>query len=188
MRLFTRTLFFIMLLVSLAGCKKILGTETPLPAHIVVGGSYYTQFVMRYEKNAHITTNYRRGGSIPVNTAVKLVEINDRTINIELAKSGQPILIKNIEKHTGLDTVSIFDRYLAKNKVNLSQFNQLEKKNIKNGTVAKGMRKSAVTVAIGFPPITETFGLDADKWVYWSHRFNKFNVDFNGDKVAKVVD
>lgn len=187
MRILTRSLFFIMLLFSLAGCKKNLDPED-LPSHVVMGDKYYTQFVIRYEKNAHRTTNYRRGGSLAVNTPVKLVGINKRMITIELTESGQQIIINNIPKHTGRDIDSIFDRYFARNKVDLSQFNSLEQKNIKAGTVVKGMRKSAVTVAIGYPPVTETVGLEADTWVYWSHRYNKFNVEFMNDKVVKVVD
>lgn len=187
MRLLTRSLFFIMLVLSLAGCKRGLNPET-IPSHIVVGDTYFTQFVIRYEKNTHVTTNYRRGASIPVNTQVKLVEITGRTISMELKQSGQKILIKNIEKHTGMDILNTFDRYLARSPVRLSRFSRTERKNIQNGTVAKGMRKNAVTTAIGFPPSTETHSLDANTWVYWSHRYNRFNVNFNRDRVTSVVD
>jgi hypothetical protein len=187
MRIFTRSLIFITLLVSLIGCKKNLGSED-LPGHIVMGDNYYTQIVFRYEKNAHRTTNYRRGDTISINTPVKLVGINKRMITIELVESGQKIIINNIPKHTGQDIATIFDRYLAMNKVDLSQFNALEKKHIDAGTVAKGMRKKAVIVAFGYPSSTETAGIEADKWVYWSHRFNKLHVKFVGDKVAEVVD
>ncbi len=187
MRLFTRTFFFIMLLVSLVGCKKNLDSED-LPGHIAIGNNYYTQFVIRYEKNVHRTTNYRRGGSIPINTPVKLIGINKRMITIELSDAGQKIIINNIPKHTSKDIISIFDRYFSRDQLNLSQFNQLEKKHIKAGTVAKGMRKNAVTAAIGYPPATETIDLEADTWVYWSHRYNKFNVEFNGNIVSKIVD
>ncbi len=187
MRLLTRTIFFIVILLSVGGCKKTLTSET-LPAHIAVGSTYYTQFVIRYEKNTHLTTNYRRGGSIPVNTPVKLLAITNKAIKIELTSSTQAILIKNVKKHTGQDTVATFDRYFSPNTINLSQFSRLERKHIKEGSVAKGMSKKAVTTAIGYPPITETFGLEADKWVYWSHRFNKFNVNFKGNRVSSVVD
>ena len=50
------------------------------------------------------------------------------------------------------------------------------------------MSKDAVIVAIGYPPITETTNLDSNLWVYWSGRYNKFNVHFKDGKVSKVED
>jgi hypothetical protein len=159
-----------------------------LPANINLGSNYYTQFVIRYEKQRHLTTNYRRGASIPVNSPVRLVKIEDNTIEIELLDSSAPLVIRNIPKHTGDDIYQTFDKLFASNKVDLSQFSQLEREQIKTGTVSQGMSKNAVVVAIGYPPITETLNLDADTWVYWSGRFNKFNVIFSNGKVSSVVD
>ncbi len=67
-------------------------------------------------------------------------------------------------------------------------FSELRNFSIKNGTVAKGMRKKAVLVAIGYPPAIETMSLDSDQWTYWSSRFNKFIVYFRNGKVYKIVD
>jgi len=178
---------FLLVLFSLVACKKTLKPEE-LPGHIAIADSYYTQFVIRYEKGRHVTTNYRRGASIPVNTKVKLLNITAKTIELEVENSVQPLVIKNIQKHTGKDIYQAFDDLFAKKKINLYNFNSLERRNIKSGTVAKGMRKKAVKVAIGYPPITETMNLDSDTWVYWSGRFNKFNVVFINGKVSKVVD
>jgi len=187
MRNILRGFVFLLIILSLAACKKTLKPEA-LPPHIVMGDSYYTQFVIRYEKGTHLTTNYRRGASIPVNTKAKLVNITDKAIELELANSGVPIIIKNIKKHTGDNIEQAFDKLLGTRKVNLAKFTSLERKHVKNGTVGKDMRKKAVTVAIGYPPITETMSLDADTWVYWSGRFNRFNVNFRNGKVYKVVD
>jgi len=187
MRLLFRGIALLMLALSLVACKKTLKPEE-LPAHIVVGDSYYTQFVIRYEKGTHLTTNYRRGASIPVNSKVRLLKITSKTIEVELENSPQTLLVKNVQKHTGDDIFQAFDKLFAKQPVNLSQFNSLERKQIKRGTAAKGMRKNAVIVAIGYPPITETMNLDADTWVYWSGRFNKFKVIFRNDKVLRIVD
>ncbi len=187
MRTLLRGSLFLLVIFSLVACKKTLKPEE-LPGHISVANSYYTQFVIRYEKGTHATTNYRRGASIPVNTKVKLLDITAKTIKLEVENSAQPLIIKNIPKHTGKDIYQTFDDLFAKKKINLYNFNSLERRNIKNGTVAKGMRKKAVKVAIGYPPITETMNLDADTWVYWSARFNKFNVNFRNGKVSSVVD
>ncbi len=187
MRFVIRYLALLLIMFSLVSCKKTL-TSAEMPAHIVVGGSYYTQFVIRYEKGIHLTTNFRRGPFIPVNTKVRLLKMTTKTIEVQLENIGKPLLIKNVVKHTGDDVYQAFDKLFAINKVNLANFNSLEKKHIKSGTVAKGMRKKAVIVAIGYPPITETLSLDVDTWVYWSGRFNRFNVNFSNGKVSNIKD
>jgi hypothetical protein len=187
-------LLLTVLSLALLSCKKTTMPEifqtaqTPLPAHIATGNTYYTQFVIRYEKGTHLTTNFRRGGLIPVNTPIKLLNIDNKTIEVELDHSGQTLLIKNVQKHTGDDVYQAFDKLFASRKVNLSKFTRLEQEHIQSGTVAKGMSKEAVIVAIGYPPITETASLNSDTWVYWSSRFNRFNVHFKNGKVGDIED
>ena len=159
-----------------------------LPHHIIANNTYYTQFVIRYEKNTHITTNYRRGDSLPINTPIRLLSITHKIIDIEVISLGQALRIKNVEKHTGDDTLKAFDKLFASTRVDLSPFNALEKRHINKGTIKIGMRKKAVTTAIGYPPITQTPHLSANQWVYWSHRFNKFKVIFKKDKISSIVD
>ncbi|MGR9115350.1 MAG: hypothetical protein ACU85E_06255 [Gammaproteobacteria bacterium] len=187
MRFITRGLSMLLIALALVSCKKVLKPEE-LPAHIAVGGTYYTQFVIRYEKGTHLTTNFRRGASIPVNTPVKLMNMTNKTIEVEVDNSSQKLLVKNVEKHTGDDVYQAFDKLFAKQKVELTKFNRLERQHIDRGTVADGMRKKAVTVAIGYPPVTETPNLDSNLWVYWSGRFNRFNVHFKNGKVSRVED
>ena len=187
MRIVTRGLLLLLVLLSLVSCKRALKPEE-LPADIALGDTYYTQFVIRYEKGVHLTTNFRRGASIPVNTPVKLLNITNKTIEVEVDNSSQKLLVKNVEKHTGDDVYRAFDKLFARQKVNLSKFNKLEKQHIESGTVATGMRKDAVIVAIGYPPITETPNLDSNLWVYWSGRFNRFNVHFKNGKVNRIED
>jgi hypothetical protein len=119
---------------------------------------------------------------------VTLLKITAKTIEVTLQNAAKPLVIKNVAKHTGDDIFNAFDKLFASTEVALKQFTALERKHIKSGTVTKGMRKKAVTVAIGYPPITETMSLDVDTWVYWSHRFNRFNVNFNNGKVSNIVD
>lgn len=183
----THLILLALMVFSVASCKKTL-TANDLPAHIVIGDTYYTQFVIRYEKGTHLTTNFRRGASISVNTPVRLVDITEKTIEVAVENAHQNLLVKNAVKHTGDNIYQAFDKLFAKNKVNLAQFTPLEREQINNGNVVKGMRKKAVTVAIGYPPTTETMNLNSNKWVYWSGRFNRFNVHFNGDTVSNVED
>jgi hypothetical protein len=187
MRIATRGLILFLVIFSLVSCKKVLKPEE-LPTKISVGATYYTQFVIRYEKGTHLTTNFRRGSSIPVNTPVKLLNITSKTIEVEVDNSNQKLLIKNVEKHTGDNIYRAFDKLFAKKKIDLSKFTSLELTHIKSGTVADGMSKKAVIIAIGYPPITETMNLDSDLWVYWNGRYNKFNVHFKNGKVSMVED
>ena len=186
MNLLRRCLILLTVAISLAACNKTLKPEE-LPAHIAVGDDYYTQFVIRYEKGVHLTTNFRRGASIPVNTRVKLLSIKSKTIEVQPDNTVKPLLIKNVKKHTGDDIVQAFDKLFATRKVNLRRFTSRERKYIRQGRVAKGMRKKAVLVAIGYPPITETPDLDMNVWTYWSGRFNRFKVYFRNGKVYKIV-
>lgn len=48
------------------------------------------------------------------------------------------------------------------------------------------MSKQAVQVAIGYPPITRTPSLDANKWIYWNSRVRTFAVHFEGDRVVQI--
>jgi hypothetical protein len=182
-----RSMIFIMLGLSLVACNRKLSTNE-LPANVSEGGVYYTQVVMHYEKNVYPTTNYQVGAAIPVNTQVKLLEMNEKTISIEVGNPGRKLVVKNIEKHTGDNTQQAFNKLFAKQKVNLSQFDRLETDHIATGTVAVGMRKKAVTTAIGYPPSTRTLSLDADSWVYWRHRFDTFIVNFKNGRVSEIVD
>jgi len=189
MHIVTRSFVLLLMMFSLLSCKKIFDSEPEqLPSHIVKGKSYYTQFVLQYEKGHHLTTNYRRGTVLPINSKVKLLDITPKTIQFEIENGTQPLLIKNAKKHTGDDVYQAFDKLVATEKVNLANFNSLERKHIEAGTATVGMRKKAVTVAIGYPPSTETVNLDANSWVYWSMRFNKFQVNFKNDKVTDIVD
>jgi hypothetical protein len=187
MRLFIHGMMIIMLGLSLVACNKKL-TKEQLPANVSEGDIYYTQVVMHYEKNVYPTANYQVDAMIPVNTQVKLLEMNQKTISIEVDKSGHKLTVKNIEKHTGDNTQQAFNKLFGKQKLDLAQFNKLEKEHIEAGKVAVGMSKKAVTTAIGYPPITRTLNLAADSWVYWRHRYNTFSVNFKNGKVAEIVE
>lgn len=186
MRMFVRSIVILFMALLLASCKKTL-TQQELPAHIQLNDTYYTQFVIRYEKGRHRTTNYRIGPSVPINTAVTLLKITNKSIEVSLP-SGQPLMIENVQKHTNDDVYQAFDKLFGKQKVSLSRFSSKERKNIASGTVAVGMSKKAVLRAIGYPPTTETPTLDANTWVYWTNRFNRFNVQFKNDRVSQIID
>ena len=174
------------ILFSLTACQLTASKPVQLPENIQLGEKYYTQVTMYYEKGRYRTTNYRRGTFVEVNTEVELLEINPKSIKLRLLPGNQELLIVNVPKHTGDDVYQAFDKLLAKTRVNLSRFSSLERKNIKQGSVDKGMSKLAVQVAIGYPPITRTASLESDAWTYWSNRFHTFIVHFENGKVTGI--
>lgn len=185
MKRFSSVLLILLSLFALSGCKKTLKI-TELPASIVVGDSYFTQFSLQYEKNHFITTNYRRGILLPINSKVKLLGITNKTIEVEIDSPRIHLLIKNATKHTGDDTIQAFNKIFAKQKVNLRKFNKTERTQIASGKVIKGMRKKAVLAAIGHPPQIQTTSLNIDQWTYWSSRFNRFIVHFKNNRVTHI--
>lgn len=56
------------------------------------------------------------------------------------------------------------------------------------GQVKVGMRKSAVVVAMGYPPKHKTPNLEANQWQYWMNRFNTILVLFENDRVTLIQD
>jgi preprotein translocase subunit SecF len=177
----------VFILFSAAGCGKRLN-EATLPIGIKTGNIYYTQVTFQYEKGRHLTTNYRKGTLVPINTQVQLQEITSGDIMLEILPAHSKLRIENVEKHTGDDVTRAFNKLFGKNKVNLGRFSSAEREYIASGRVGKGMTKKAVIAAIGYPPITETPSLEGNEWTYWSSRFNRFIVKFQNDKVAQVQD
>lgn len=184
---FFRLLVVVIALFAAAGCSKRLDSAT-LPATITLGGVYYTQVSLHYEKGQFPTTNYRRGLLLPINSQVILKDITDKTIVVDVLPAHFELVVKNVPKHTGDNTTQAFEKLFAKNKVELSRFSGLEREKINAGQVAKGMQKKAVIAAIGYPPKTETANLQTNQWTYWSSRFNRFIVYFENDRVIRVQD
>ncbi len=173
-----RCLSILFAIFALTGCHKKLPDST-LPSNVKRGDYYYSQVSMQYEKGRFRTTNYRRGTLLPVNTQVELIEITTKEIVVEIMPEHRKLTIENVAKHTGENTTQTFSKLFAKQKLDLSQFTKLEQENIRDGKVAKKMRKNAVIAAIGYPPITETSSTQMNRWVYWSSRFDRFIVHFN---------
>jgi hypothetical protein len=156
-------------------------------AAITPGQTLYTQFSLYYERNCHLTTNYRRGTLVPINTAVKFVRADFQSIEVTLP-NGQNLEIRNVKKYSGEKIDGIFDRTFAAKSLDLIPFTVEEQKAIQAGEVVVGMRKAAVLAALGYPPKHKTPSLDLNHWQYWQSRFDTIIVYFNQDRVAQIVD
>ena len=64
----------------------------------------------------------------------------------------------------------------------------VEKEGLRLGIAKKGMRKEAVILAIGYPPLRDTPALDVKTWRYWSSRWRYFTVTFDDKGIVEKVD
>lgn len=183
-----RYIFIAIALFAFVGCSSKRLGDTPSSSGAKTGDIYYAQVSFQYEKGRHLTTNYRRGILVPVNTQVLLEDIDSEGIDLEISPSHTPLRIENVEKHTGDSPAQAFAKLFGKNKLDLSRFSKLERENILAGKIAKTMSKKAVIAAIGYPPITETPNLSVNQWTYWNSRFDRFVVHFENDRVSRVQD
>ena len=94
-------------------------------------------------------------------------------------------MLFNRDKYTKLTNKEFLQRQLDNEQVDLSGFNDLEKKNILQGKVRIGMSKQAVLISRGYPPAHKTSDLTSDRWQYWeesshSHYYYFVNGKFDG--------
>lgn len=187
MNSFFRYIVVVISLFATTGCPMRLD-QSELPANVKVGDVYYSQVSLQYEKGRYLTTNYRRGILLPINSQVILQDITSEKIELEVLPTHVKFRIENVEKHTGDSTIQAFAKLFSKNKVDLSVFSEFDKKQIIAGQAANGMSKKAVIAAIGYPPITETPSLESNQWTYWSSRFNRFIIYFENGYVNRIKD
>lgn len=149
------------------------------------GETYYTQFSLFHLKYVWLTTNYRKGVLVPVNTQVTFLKASSNEIDVE-ALDGRTLKIVNIERYSGVNIDGIFNRTFGKEKVDLAKFSTAEKENIMAGTVNIGMSKDAVIKALGYPPEHKTPNLEGNEWRYWKNRYGTMLVSFTDGKVSGI--
>lgn len=166
---------------------QVAGASKSTVGQIAKGQTLYTQFSLFYEKNTHLTTNYRRGTLVPINTAVKWVKPRKNSIVVTLP-NGENLEILNVKDYSGEKIDGIFTRTLAFTPVDLSSFTMEERAAILDGNVLPGMTKQGTILALGYPPRHRTPSLESDQWQYWKSRFDTFIVHFEGGKIDSIQD
>ncbi len=154
----------------------------------VKGDRFFTQFSLYYEKGHHITTNYRVGILVPINTEVEFVKATKNKIIVRIPGYDTEVEFINVKDYSGETIDGIFKRTFSRERVDVSGFNDTERSAIKRGAVEIGMRKNAVIKAMGYPPRHKTPSLAMDQWRYWKNRFNTVLVSFEEDKVTSIKD
>src|SRR5690242_4853042 len=133
--LFSITMLIVLAFAFSTYAAKPKGIATSTPKDQIL----YTQFSLFYEENRYLTTNYRKGILVPVNTEVSFVSANKNTIEVKLP-DGQKLVIENIKDYSGEEIDGIFTRTFAVQPIDLSQFTEDEKNAIMSGEVKIGMR------------------------------------------------
>jgi hypothetical protein len=151
----------------------------------IKGETYYTQFSLFHLKNVWLTTNYRKGVLVPVNTQVTFLKASSKEITVKLLDGGT-LKIVNVERYSGVNVEGVFNRTFEKEKVDLAKFSTAEKEDIMAGTVSVGMSKDAVIKALGYPPEHKTPNLEGNKWRYWKNRYGTMLVSFTDGKVSDI--
>jgi len=187
----------LVMLISLVGIMSFLTGCGGAKLSPEVQKNFDTQAKLYTTRNMHYnlyrgttklidTTNYQVGILIPVNSEVTMKAINAK--QIVFIYKGQEIILRNIQKYTGVDISTIAQQYFSPNKVNLQSFTADEQKAIKFAKVVPGMSKKAVLVSLGTPPAHVTPTTDMDQWKYWKNRWVTFMVNFENGKTTAVKD
>lgn len=189
MKKFSQLMMVFPLILLATSCNKLGRQPEVLPGNIQMGGVYYTQFALQFEKGHFRTTNYRTGTLLPINSKVTLLDINKKIIKVKVEAFQHDLIVKNAPKHVGGDAYFYFDKLFAQQKINLAKFTRKERTYIEKGAASVGMRKDAVIAALGYPPSHATPSLSYDNWTYWKSSWgDKLVVKFKNDKVVKVLD
>lgn len=150
---------------------------------------YYTQFSFFQYKTKYITTNYHVGTVVPINTRVKITDIDDDEMTIALMdQNNEEVEVENAEKYSRKTMEQFKALMLGTKPVELSSSSPEIQKAIKAGELKVGMTKQEVLQAYGYPPAHATPSLDSDKWLYWMNKMNRIQVRFEADKLKEIVD
>ncbi len=145
----------------------------------VVGEQYYLRHCLTYESGkSWRTTNYKVGILVPINSKVTLNSLGAKKMQIKIEKTGQVLLIDNVEKHTGKDMATIAHALLTRDEVPIGKFDDKIETNIRNGTLCLGMTKEQVVMTRGYPPAVNNPSLEADTWIYNDSVFVKHTLVF----------
>lgn len=186
MRTLLKVQLMTVFLVVLISCNPTYKPDE-LPSSIEIGKVYYSQVAMHMEHGHLPATNYGVGDLLPINSKVKIIEVKKKYVTGEDVTTRKELKFSNDTGHTKETIFQAFDKVFGPNPVDLSKFNELERKNIQEGRVEKGMSKEAVLAARGYPPAIGTPSIESNRWKYWWNRWNNFTVIFEDGVVVDVT-
>jgi hypothetical protein len=160
----------------------------PAAATVTVGKQYYTRYTFMHEDGEHSATNYWRGALVPINTKVKLLKLKKNSFTIQLVESGEKIAVDNKPEYTSRTGQQVADEMLAEQPTQIDLYGQQVADAIRAGTPRRGMTKTQVLLARGYPPSHETPSLNGPRWKYWQNRFGTRVLMFDGEILAEGGD
>jgi hypothetical protein len=140
------------------------------------------------ERSKLYAANFLQRGLIPMCSEVKLVELNTKRLIFRLLKRDKQYLYVN-HKAAGEPFERHLIRYFGQscNSKIVQGLSKADQAGIKRGRVSRGMTKSGVIYAIGYPPRHVTPDLEVSEWTYWQNRFNRKIVIFDDAGVVTEV-
>jgi len=173
--------------VGLAGCGGA-GRGRPVPSSRV-GQVFFLCCNLRYDPGRpEITDSIAAQGTlVPFATRVEVQKVTRDSV--VFTPAGHPAITLDYE-HGGRVPFDTFlsrlfvteDPRLKLKKVPARQVKQVEK-----ATIAPGMSRDQVLLAVGYPPAARTPALEAATWVYGDGGgSDAFVVYFDGDRVSSV--
>jgi hypothetical protein len=170
----------------------LLACASPAPPHAfdrLVGRSGVVTLTNLHPdepRSRLFAVNYQQAGLIPVCSPVMLIERNEKRLVFRNETNGKTYEYYHheaIREPFGDHLARYFG--LACPKQALDALPEIDRRGITHGKAFIGMSKQGVTFAMGYPPPHVTPSLDADRWVYWTNRFNKVAVLF--DENGRVI-
>jgi len=132
--------------------------------------------------------NYQQRGLIPLCSPVVLLERNHERLVFDVTATG-----RRYEYYFHKAAAEPFPDHLARYfgtscPPERDALAGVDLEGVERGVARIGMTKEAVVLAIGYPPRHVTPSLDADRWVYWKNRFNRFVIHFSDGRVRSIQD
>ena len=135
------------------------------------------------------SANFQQRGLIPVCTEVTLLRVYDDWMTFKVNATGVEYAYVEHRASAPEPFGANLARYFgsACPQAALDALTPVEKEGVRQGVVKKGMRQSAVVLAVGYPPMRDTRSLELPYWRYWSSRFRFFVVSFDDARVVEDV-
>lgn len=133
--------------------------------------------------------NYQQIGLLPVCSAVSLLGRSSERLFFRVDATG-----KGYEYyHHDAAGEPLPDHLLrvfgsACPRAELDALSELDRRGIAIGKALVGMTKPGVLFAMGAPPRHVTPSLEANRWIYWTNRFNRVAVMFDENGLVALVE
>jgi hypothetical protein len=146
-----------------------------------IGTTRYARANLMVESGRLSSANWRSGRVLPVGTQVRIVKATARSVRFLVGEWAEEVAFE-VDYQTEKEILGAFDECFSLDdpRPHLTELAVEEQVQVKNATVAPGMSRYAVLLAIGRPPRHSTPVLFAPKWCYIGDAGEWFAVWFDG--------